>query len=101
MEIAERKVGTVTVITLDGRLDTQTAGSFQQRWTGLVGRGDRKFLIDLDKLSFVSSAGVRVLLLAARQVQELAGALFVCRPNPQLDQIFEIAGISRLIPVRA
>ena len=100
MGIDERTLGNVTVIALDGRLDAETAGALEQRWSTLVARGDRRFLLDLDKLSYVSSAGLRVLLLAAKQVRELSGTMFACRLSPRLEQIFLISGFTRLIPTR-
>jgi anti-anti-sigma factor len=100
MEIADNKLGSVTVIVPEGRLDAETARIFEQRWSAFVERGDRRFLLDLDKLSYVSSAGLRVLLIAAKQVRELSGTMFACRLNPRLEQIFTISGFTRLIPTR-
>jgi anti-sigma B factor antagonist len=66
MHIADYTQGPVTVIELVGELDSATAPLSRDRLRDLVGAGS-PVLLDLSKMSYMSSAGLRVLLLAYRQ----------------------------------
>jgi anti-sigma B factor antagonist len=74
--------GDVAVVTLDGRLDSRTAPAVQEDLGELVLRHPL-VLLDLTPLSYMSSAGLRVLLLAYRQAQRLGAHLvLVADPGP-------------------
>ncbi len=68
MEVAKHMQGAVTVIALDGELDSSTAPTVHQQLGDLVPPHGR-VLIDLSRTSYMSSAGLRVLLLVYRQAQ--------------------------------
>ncbi len=58
-------------------------------------------VIDFGRLEFISSAGPRVLLIAARALKARKGALALCAMNDDIKQIFQISGFDRIIPIRA
>jgi anti-anti-sigma factor len=66
MQLAKYMQGDVTVIALDGRLDSGTAARVQQDLDALVPEG-APVLLDLSRVSYMSSAGLRVLLLVYRR----------------------------------
>ena len=73
MEIAEEKVGSVSVVSLGGRIDGLVAPDVEKRLSGIVERGDSHVLLDCAGMSYISSAGLRAVLSSARQCQQAGG----------------------------
>lgn len=100
MNIAERMEDGVTVLAIDGRLDANTSGELEQRFLALHGQGADKFVFDLGSLVYVSSAGLRSLLLAAKKTKASAGKLVLARMNEQVKEVFDMSGFSAIFEIR-
>lgn len=95
------------VITVFGRVDHTSADPFRAAlWPHLAsctGGGDR-LVLDLSGLEYISSAGLRVLMLASRDVKSRDGRLVVCGLQPIVKEIFEISRFNivfNVLPDRA
>jgi anti-sigma B factor antagonist len=99
MQIHARNENDVTVVTLQGEMDTLSSPGAETFLNGLRANGAKKILLNFKKLSFVSSAGLRVLLAAAKQLKVAGGGLRVCSLNPEVKEVFDITGFSTLLPV--
>ncbi len=66
MQISVKTANEVKVLAFEGSLDTQTSPDAQMQLTQLIEGGDKKILVNLEKLDYISSAGLRVLLAAAK-----------------------------------
>ena len=103
MEILEEKRGTVLAVALKGRLDAVTSKSVEDRLLSLIESGEVRLVIDLAQLNYISSVGLRVLMLAAKRLRTANGTIVVCTLQPTVQQVFEIAGftsIFRVYPTR-
>ena len=95
MEIIKTKEGSKMTIALEGRLDTTTAPSLD----AVVGSelGDVTELVyDFNKLEYVSSAGLRV-LLSAQKIMNKQGKMVVKNVNDDIKEVFEITGFSDIL----
>ena len=81
MQITAREAGSVTVVEFDGHLDTNTATEAQEHLDGLQDGGVQKILVSFEKLDYISSAGLRVLLVVAKRLGASGGSLRVCGLN--------------------
>jgi serine/threonine-protein kinase RsbW len=93
-----------TLVIPEGRLDFGAAAGFQQRVEeALAGSGTAPaaVIIDCTALDYVSSAGLRVFLLAARASQRAGIPLALCALQPAVREVFELSGFSRIIAVHA
>lgn len=99
MEISERKVGDVCVVGLNGRLDSGTSDSLAQRLHLLIDGGERRLVIDGEQLDYISSTGLRVLLVAAKQLKATDGRIVLSSLRPHILEVFEIAGFTSIFPV--
>jgi anti-anti-sigma factor len=97
MEIAEEKVGSVSVVSLGGRIDGLVAPDVEKRLSGIVERGDSHVLLDCAGMSYISSAGLRAVLSSARQCQQAGGKLTLCALQPACKTVFEISGFLSII----
>jgi len=99
MEITEEKRGEVKIIGLRGRLDAVTSPSVEKRLLDLVAQGEVRIALDLSELIYISSIGLRVLMVVAKQVQTGGGRLAIAALNDSVDEIFKIAGFTQVFSV--
>ena len=106
LELKQSRLGDVVVIAVSGRVDHANAEQFRvDLWphvVGCVGGGDR-MVLDLAGLEYISSAGLRVLMLASRQIKGHDGTLLLCGLQPIVREIFQISRfdvVFRVVPDR-
>jgi|SRR5579859_304935 len=99
IDIKQEQLGTLRILGLSGRLDTETAVDVELALQDLLGAGERQFLIDLGGIGYVSSAGLRVLLGLAKQLDGGKGTLRLCGLNASVRQVFDVAGFSKLFTI--
>jgi anti-anti-sigma factor len=102
--IQHEQQGAVRILALSGRLDTETSADLELALQDLQAAGAAHFLIDMADIGYVSSAGLRVLLALAKQLDGGRGSLRLCNLNAAVTQVFDVAGFSKLFliyPTRA
>ncbi|HVS15084.1 MAG TPA: STAS domain-containing protein, partial [Thermoanaerobaculia bacterium] len=99
MEVQEITAAEVLVLLPVGRLDTTTSSDFETRALAVLSRGVSRFVIDCGRLDYVSSAGLRVLLMLAKRLSGGKGALVLCSMSKPVLEVFEIAGFSRIFAI--
>ncbi|GAB4174481.1 MAG: STAS domain-containing protein [Thalassobaculales bacterium] len=101
MQVGQTKQGAVLILTPQGRLDSQTSKSFEEKLLGLVDAGERAVVLDFAQLSYISSAGLRVLLMATKKQKTAGGRLAVCALSDNIREVFEISGFSAILDIHA
>jgi len=86
------------VITVAGKVDIVTAPQLGHHLAALAGSG-RPVIADLDQVSFLDAAGLRVLAAAARQAAAAGGSLHVVSARYQVRRVFALTGLDRQIPL--
>lgn len=99
MQITENRREGVLVVVPVGRVDSTTAASLEQALVGAIGRGERRLVVDFAGVDYISSAGLRALLIAARRVKESKGAWVLSSLGEPVRQVFELAGFLPLFTV--
>ena len=100
-EVAEERHGGVLVLSPVGRLDSGNVNAFEANVMKRIGVGERRVVVDCSRLDFISSSGLRVLLLAAKALKAGSGILVVCSMKPHIEEVLRVSGFDRLIPVKA
>jgi stage II sporulation protein AA (anti-sigma F factor antagonist) len=98
MEVTENKQNEVVVVSVQGRVDASNAGALEQKLFGLIAGGEKRLVLDAARLDYISSAGLRALLVARKRLPT-GGSLALCALQPQIREILEIAGLSSLFPI--
>ena len=101
IDIQQEDVDGTRVLALTGRLDTETSADVELTLQDLMAAGERNFLIDMSGIGYVSSAGLRVLLATAKQLEGGKGSLRLCSLNASVKQVFDVAGFSKLFSIFA
>lgn len=100
LEIKDERVDQALVIIPVGRIDSRSAADFEAHVIGAIGRGENQILFDLSEMAYISSAGLRVLLMAAKRLRGDAGKLAVCSMSAPIRQVFEIGGFAKILPIK-
>jgi anti-anti-sigma factor len=99
MEISETKSGGTLVMTPTGRLNAESAQAFQERLLSCIDVGETSILLDLAQLDYISSAGLRSLLIAAKRLQARDGRFAVCALTANVREVFRMSGFDTIIDV--
>ena len=99
MEIGEAKSGGTLVMTPTGRLNAESAQAFQERLLSRIDAGETSLLLDLAQLDYISSAGLRSLLIAAKRVQASDGRFALCALTANVREVFRMSGFDTIIDV--
>jgi anti-sigma B factor antagonist len=99
MEIVEQKLGNVNVLSLSGRLDAYSATEVETKLNSLIDTGQPRLVVDLEKLEYISSSGLRVFLAALKKVKKQDGDIKLACMKPFIKEVFDIAGFSQLFNI--
>jgi anti-anti-sigma factor len=99
MQIAEERAGGALVLAPAGRLDSLTSNELEKRVASRLDAGERRLVLDLAGVEYISSAGLRVLLLAAKRLKEPPAALVLCGMGPSVRTVLELAGFLPLFAI--
>ena len=97
MQIDRVQEGNIVVTAVKGRLDSSSAPRLDEV-LAVIPEGSSGLVLDFAELSYISSAGLRVVLKAAKLARSSGVALAVCGLTPQVYEVFEVSGFSSLIP---
>jgi anti-sigma B factor antagonist len=99
MGITVDEVGDVSVVRIAGNLDTQTSPDTEAQLTQLIQGGATKILLDFEGLNYISSSGLRVLLVAQKRLEGNSGQVRICNPNTMVREVFDTSGFSDIFSV--
>jgi anti-sigma B factor antagonist len=99
MEIVEKKQGNVNVLSLSGRLDAYSATEVEKKLDSLIEASQTRLVIDLEKLEYISSSGLRVFLASLKKVKRQQGDMKLACMKPFIKEVFDIAGFSQLFNI--
>ncbi len=99
MNIETFKESATTVVKVTGRLDAVTSSEYEQKFNALISDGETIFVVDLEKLDYISSAGLRALLATAKRIKGKSGQLFLANIAGPVKEVFNISGFGSIFPV--
>lgn len=91
----------VTVLNIVGTVDHSSAPALEKQILEMVKAGARQVILDFGKLEYISSAGLRVLLVAGKKLMENNGALALCCVQPGVKQIIDTVGFNSIFAIHA
>jgi len=90
--------GDITKVILDGSLDIAGAAAIDLKMN-LVAGASKKVLVDLEKVTFIGSMGLRTLILPARAVTSKGGKIVLFGPTPLVADILKTSGLDAVVPI--
>ena len=95
MTINKNLEGSKLTVAVEGRLDTTTAPQLEEEFKNSL-EGVEDLVLDFSKLDYISSAGLRVLLSAQKQMNKV-GKMTLTGVSPEIMEIFEVTGFSDIL----
>lgn len=96
MKITE---GPETVITIIGRLDTNTSPAFEKAITPILTGATKEVKIDCSALDYISSSGLRLFLMLQKNINQKKGSLNLCGLSDSIKEIFNVTGFSAIFKI--
>lgn len=101
MEIIESRENETIIIEPIGRLDNNSARTFERKIDTVVTGETPVVVIDCSRLDYVSSSGLRIFLVAAKRISSAKGRLALCAMQPHVKEVFDVSGFSSILNIRA
>lgn len=89
----------ICVLRPQGRIDSATGPALDDEIAKSMASGANRLLLDMADVDYISSAGLRVVLQAAKQTKSVGGHLVLCALNEQTREIFDVSGFSRFLDI--
>jgi anti-sigma B factor antagonist/stage II sporulation protein AA (anti-sigma F factor antagonist) len=99
MEITQKEENGIVSISIEGRLDADSSPEAEKVVKEAIEGETDRVLFNLSALEYLSSAGLRVLLSAAKEMRRRDGKIVLCSLNEFVKEIFEVSGFQSLIPI--
>ncbi len=99
MEITKENINDVSILSLKGRLNVTTTSELEQAFNSLFEENRTKILVECRELEYISSAGLRVLLTAAKQFKKISGEIALAGLSQNVKQVFEISGFTSIFTI--
>ncbi len=99
MNVDTLKQGDSLVLLTEGRVDGTNAVDFQNQLESAIEGNDQPVILDFENLSYISSAGLRAILVFAKALQRQDVKFAVCSLIDPVKEVFVISGFDRIIPV--
>ena len=99
MDVTCHDQESVRIVVPSGRLDSNTAPDFETALMGSIEETSAGVVIDFSQLDYVSSAGLRIFLMAAKRMKAASRKLSVCEMSNAIHDVFRISGFLPLFKV--
>lgn len=97
MTIVTESTETATIVSLQGQLNSTNAVATEAQVLTLVDAGARHLLLDFSALEYISSAGLRMVLVLAKRLKQESGLLVLCGMRPHVREVFDVSGFLAIL----
>jgi anti-sigma B factor antagonist len=99
MEIEEKEVEGVMIVSLNGRLDAYSSDDVERSITTLIDDGYIRIVVNFEGVDYISSSGLRVMLASLKLLKKAQGDLKLACLKPYVKEVFDIAGFTQLFGI--
>ncbi len=99
MKVETLNQGDNLILLTEGRVDGTNAVDFQNAMENAIAGNDHPVILDFENLSYISSAGLRAILVVAKSLQRQNVDFAVCSLVDSVKEVFVISGFDRIIPI--
>lgn len=100
MEVFNEKKNGITCLRVEGRLDAGAAPVFEKALISAIKEDSSKLIVNLSELAYISSAGLRALLVGAKEIKSKGGKMILACPNESVKKVFDISGFSSIFDLQ-
>ena len=101
LDLDTKAVGDHTVVLVGGEIDVYTAPQLREKLIDLVGAGHYHLIVDMERVDFLDSTGLGVLVGGLKRVRAHDGSLQLVCTQERILKIFRITGLTKVFPIHA
>lgn len=90
-----------TIVSLQGQINSANANGLEAEVLTLCDSGVKQLVLDFTALDYISSAGLRMVLVIAKRLRQEGGQLVLCAMQPHVREVFDISGFLAILNVEA
>src|SRR5258707_108552 len=91
--------GSIYKINLVGRMDVEGVGHIDVKFAGMTASPRKAIVCDLTQVPFMSSLGIRALIMNAKSIGMRGGKMVILAPTPDVAEVLKTSGIPQIIPI--
>lgn len=99
MNITNEKIGNILILCPEGQINSSNAAGIEADLMEHINKGERSLVLDLSHLQYISSAGLRVVLVLAKRLREEGGRVVLGGLLPHVYEVFNISGFLSILTV--
>ena len=99
IEISSKKQKDATIVSVKGRMDALSSPDLEKHLEALMETGVKILILNLEELNYISSAGLRSILIIAKKLKEKEGRISLVCLTQAVKEIFVVSGFSSLFPI--
>ncbi len=99
MTIATEATEQAHIVSLQGQINSANAAGIESDVVALVDGGAKNLVLDFSALDYISSAGLRMVLVVAKRLKAEGGQLVLCGMQPHVREVFDISGFLAILNV--
>ena len=99
MEVKVDKINGVDVVAVSGRLDASSTPVFDEKMKEVLSKNPAKVAVSLKELEYVSSAGLRSFLAAAKEIKKSEGKLAFIEPTEAVLKVLKMSGMTTVLKI--
>jgi anti-sigma B factor antagonist len=101
LELHETEMSSAVVLAAQGRLDSTSSAVLERRLRDMVAAGRTRIVLDLERVGYISSAGLRVLVVAGKLLADHAGRIILSGLSSENRRLFDLSGFTDLFAIAA
>ena len=99
METSTQETNEVTVMAVNGRVDSATAPDLESALKALVESDTTKIVLNLHEVEYMSSTGLRAMVSTLKTLKRNDGDLRLCTPSPRVEEVLRLAGLTSIFQI--
>jgi anti-anti-sigma factor len=99
VEIQTIKKDNAMVVSVIGRMDTIATPEYEQRLNELIAAGQKSFVVDFKELEYISSAGLRGILVTVKAIRAVGGKIVFANIRNTVKDVFDISGFGTILQI--
>ena len=101
VNVSTERIDDVLSADVEGRIDGSNVVQFEEAVRVAIEDSDRAVIMNFENLAYISSAGLRAILLTAKSLQNRDAKLLLCSLSDRIREVFEISGFDKILPIHA
>lgn len=99
MDVSEITINNIPIIVVSGKIDAATSKDLDAALKRLIDQNKTRLVVDMEKVEFLSSSGIRVLMAAQNRLRKMDGGLILTSLQPFVKEVFVITGANRFFAI--